>query len=321
MRRFVASSTAVLLGLLLSGCKDDLKPVTATWNTTATEWQAKVDALKADDAEQAQKVISLCSTEGLDPTNVAAKTCAEMKVSTESDKAQLEALTTAMTRNRAVVDAAIKRGKLLEVTVAMEAAKSEMTTLLARVSDNAQLRRDATKGLQAAVTQEFEAAKAAAIAAEAKAALWADAATERKPLELTDIRFTKGTAQLEPAEAGEQTQLQEIVAWANSCPALSFSITAHASKEIAAADAKKMTDGRALAVKKFLVENGVAPSKIASAVGVGAKKPVVDEPEPTSQAAKDMNPDELEALRNKNRGITVQAVELCPRERAELTAP
>jgi outer membrane protein OmpA-like peptidoglycan-associated protein len=75
-------------------------------------------------------------------------------------------------------------------------------------------------------------------------------------------------------------------------------------------------------VKKFLFDNGVAPSKIVSATGSGSKKPIVDEPEPASEAAKAMNPEELEALRNKNRRLTLQAVNVCPvAERAEVVQP
>ncbi len=322
MRRSIVASSVVALGLLVSGCKDDLRPVTAAWAVTTTEWQAKVEALKADDAELNQKMNGLCSTEGLDPANPAAKTCAELKVTQQTDKLELEALVAALGRNRAVVEQAMARGKLLEVSVLIDAAKGELTPMLARVTDNAQLRREASKRLQSAVTQEFEAAKASAIAAEAKAMVWKQAAADKTALELTDIRFNPGTSELETAEAGAQKQLQELAVWANSCPALTFSITAHTSKELAATDAKRLTEGRAAAVRKFLVENGVAPAKIVSAVGAGSKKPIAEEPEPASEAATTKTPADLEALRNKNRRLTIQAVTPCPDgERAEVAAP
>lgn len=321
MRRFLNPSVAIASLLLVASCKDDLKPVTETWNASAAEWQAKIDALKKEDADQRQQISGVCATEGLDPTNVAAKTCGELKMSADSDKGQTDALTEGMGRHKALVDAAIKRGKLLEVSVAMDAAKAELNTLLARATQTIELRRETTKKLNEAVAVEFEAAKAAAQASEAKAALWKQAAMEKKPLELTDIRFTKGTAQLEGEEAGEQKQLKEVVAWANGCPAMTFSITAHESKELPAADAMKLTNARALAVKKYLIDNGVAANKIVSAKGEGFKNPVADEPEPTAPAAKDMNPEDLETLRAKNRRTTIQAVEACPAERAEVVNP
>ena len=320
MRRSIVAFSLAVLGLLLGGCKDDLRPVTADWTATTAAWQSKLDGLKAEDVELSQKVKGLCSTEGLDPANPAAKSCAELTVTQQTDKQELDALVAALGRHRTAVDQAIARGKKLEVSVLMDAAKAEVGTMLARVTDNAQLRREASKGLQAAVTTEFEAAKAAAISAEAKSMMWKQAAADRTPLELTDIRFT--ATELEAADVAGQKQLQEVLVWANSCPALSFSITAHTSKELAAFDAKKLTDGRAAAVKKFLVENGVAPTKIVSATGMGAKKPIADEPEPLSDAAKAMNPADLEALRNKNRRLTIQAVTPCPAgERAEVAAP
>jgi len=321
MRHLLSCSVAAVSLLMVTGCKDDLKPVTATWSASAADWQAKADALKKEDAEQMQKINGVCSTEGLDPGNVAAKSCAELKMSIESDKTQLDSLNEAMARHKVLVDASIGRGKLLEVSVAMDAARAEVNTLLARVTQNTDLRRESSKKLQEAVTVEFEAAKAAALAAEAKAAMWRAAAAEKKPLQLTDIRFMKGTAQLEGAEAGEQTQLQEVVAWANGCPALTFSITAHESKELPAAEAMKLTNARAQAVKKYLVDNGVAATKIVSAKGEGFKTTIADEPDPTAPAAKEMNPADLETLRGKNRRTTIQAVEACPAERAEVVSP
>jgi outer membrane protein OmpA-like peptidoglycan-associated protein len=311
--------TLTALALFCTGCKDDLKPATEAWTTVSTDWQSKVEALGLDSADQAKRLDALCKTEGLDPSNVAGKSCAELKVTQESDRSQLETLAAATTRHREIVAQAIKRGKLLEVQVAMDAAKAEVTMLLARATDNAQLRRDAGKALEAAVAQEIEAAKTAQLAAEAKAELWRQAALERRPLDLTDIHFTGRTRDLEPPEAGAQPQLQQLADWANSCAGLTFNITAHESKDLAPAEAKRLTDGRALAVKNYLIEHGVTVGKIVAATGAGSKQPVVEEPPPDSDAAKAMNPDDLEALRAKNRRITVQAVTVCPRaERAEL---
>ena len=319
---FALPLSIAVLGLLFAGCKDDLKPVIATWTPLAAQWQSQVDLLTTDDVTQTRKVNGLCSTEGLDPGNVATKTCAELKVTSQSDKAQLETLVAALSRHRQTVDATIVRGKRLEVSVVMEAAKTELTALIARATDNAQLRREASKQLQTVVDQELDTARALAVVAAAKAMKWKQASTERTPLELTEIRFTRGTAQLEGPEAGAQSQLQEVIVWANSCPALSFSINAHESKELAPAQAKKLTDGRAAAVRKFLVDNGVAASKIVGATGNGSTRPIVDEPEAASLTAAAMNPEELEALRNKNRRVTIQAVEVCQTaERAELSAP
>ncbi len=321
MRRSVLPSL-VGLGLLLAGCRDDLKQMSTGWSAVKAEWQTKAEVLKLDDAEQAKRFVALCSFAGLDPGNVASKSCVELKVTDQADRAQLEALLTGIARQEVAVDQSVGRGKRLAASAAIETAKEEVTMLFARVTDSAQLRREALKGLQLAVTQELEAAKTAAIVAETKALLWRRASIDRTPLELTDIRFTQGTAELEGPEAGKQRQLQELLVWANSCPSLTFSVAAHESKELAPAQAQTLTDGRALAVLKFLVANGVAPAKIVSATGNGAKRPIADEPAATSAAAKAMNPDELEALRNKNRRITVQAVGVCVEgERAELSRP
>lgn len=322
LRTLTSSLAALALALVLPGCKDDLGPLQATWATTAEQWQKKIEALNADDVVQTAKLARLCSTPGLDPTNVAAKTCAELTLGAAPEKAQLEALGSAMQRHGAVVGAAIGRGKRMPALAAIEASNTEMINLLARVTDNAQRRRVASKALEEVVTSEVDAAQKAAAAAEARAALWRQAATERTPLELTDIRFVARTAELESPEAGTQRQLEQLVLWANTCPRLTFSITAHESRELTAAQAKALTDGRAAAVKTFLIEHGVAPTKILSATGSGSKVQLADEPAPQSEAATAMNPDELEALRNKNRRITIQAAAVCPvGERAALVRP
>jgi len=311
MCRSISPYIAVL-GLVVAGCKDDLRPMTAEWNTVTAKWQTRADALKASGLDQTQKLSALCATAGLDPGNVAAKTCAGLKETQLTDQAQFDTLRSSMARHQAEVAKAIKRGKGPEVSAAMEAAKGEVTALLGRVSDKGEPRDEALKSLQAAVTSELEAAKVAAIAAEAKAELWRQAAVDRKPLELTDVRFTKGTAELEAPDSVAQSQLQEFKVWANRCPELRFTITSHESKELAAAEAMKLTRKRAVAVEKFLVDNGVAASKIVRASGNGSKTQIADEPAPASAAARAMNPEELEALRNKNRRITIQAVDVCP---------
>jgi outer membrane protein OmpA-like peptidoglycan-associated protein len=318
MNRSIAPYIAVL-SLLGAACRDDLTTTSAEWSTTTDGWQTRVDALVADQVAQGQKIDGWCATPGLDPGNVAAKTCAALKVTRTSEQANLEALVGAMARHLGAVDRAMGKGKLPDITPAKEAAKAELTALLGRVEGDALPRREAAKALEGAVTSEVEAAKVAALAASAKAELWRQASAERKPLELTDIRFTKGTAEL---EAGGQRQLDELTAWANGCPGLTFSITAHDSKERANAEAVELTGKRAAAVKRFLVDAGVVASRVVSVSGHGSSTPVADEPEPTSAAALAMNPDELETLRNKNRRITVQAVATChPGLHAEWALP
>lgn len=302
----------VAIAVLLGGCHDDLRPVTASWTEQSKQWHGKVEALKNDDTAQAQKISGLCATEGLDPASSAAKACAELKVTSQSDKAGLDGLGAALARHKAGVDQALARGKRLEVAVAIDAANAEIPLLIARVADDAQLRKEAGRGLEAAVTEEFEIARAAAITAEARALTWKQAAVDRTPLELTAIRFQKDAAALEP---GAQNELQELVTWASSCAGLTFSITAHGAAQPQTQMEQRLTDARAAAVKKFLVDNGVAATRILSATGIGARKPIAAEPE----AAAALSPEALERLRTANHRVTIQAVSVCPMgERAEL---
>ncbi len=165
-----------LLGGVTAGCQDDLKASVASWNTAAAQWQGKVDGLKADDLEQTQKLNGLCSTEGLAPNNLASKTCAGLDVTAQRSRADLQSLQSAMARNRTRVDLAIARGKRTEVAEAVDLATTELTALVDRVNGDIKRRHEACLTLQTAITEEFEAAKKAALEAQAKAVVWRQAA-------------------------------------------------------------------------------------------------------------------------------------------------
>ena len=106
--------------------------------------------------------------------------------------------------------------------------------------------------------------------------------------------------------------LQELVAFSQGCPELTFDITGHTSKEGAADKNLKLSEQRAVAVKKALVAAGVRESAIGATSGAGSTKPAVAEPDPDSEEAKKLGPEKVEALRNVNRRITINVTKHCP---------
>jgi outer membrane protein OmpA-like peptidoglycan-associated protein len=292
---------AFCLVAVLCGCNDDVRPLAARWEETSQDWGRKLAALKADQIEQTKRMTDFTNAPGLNPDGPVAKGAASLQTSSENDQLALEVLSTAVARHLAAVPEALAKRKRDAAVRAIDAANAEVVPLLARVTESAEVRRLEVKSLGVAVNQELEDTR--------EAQRWDAAAVERAPLELTNIRFLEGTAELEAPE--NQRELEKLIAWANGCPSLSFSLTGHTSRELEAKEALALTENRVATVKKFLIDHGVPARKIVTAAGAGWSTPVVEEPEPGTSAALEMRPAALEALRAKNRRITVQTVSTC----------
>jgi outer membrane protein OmpA-like peptidoglycan-associated protein len=126
-----------------------------------------------------------------------------------------------------------------------------------------------------------------------------------------DIDFLPGTDRINTVKPESAAALKELVAFAQSCPELRFDLIGHTSKEGAADKNLKLSESRAVAVKKELVAAGLPEANIGKTSGAGSTQPASAEPDPESDEAKKMAPEKLEALRNVNRRITVTVTQHC----------
>lgn len=87
-----------------------------------------------------------------------------------------------------------------------------------------------------------------------------------------DLKFETGSTQL--TENGERT-VDSLVAVLKSYPSVKVSLEGHTDTTGDAAANKALSEQRADAVKRMLVENGIAPDRV-QAVGYGQERPVAD---------------------------------------------
>lgn len=89
---------------------------------------------------------------------------------------------------------------------------------------------------------------------------------------LHDILFDVDQAFLRPESYAE---LDRVVRLMNENPELRIEIQAHTDSKASAAHNKKLSDRRAESALQYLIENGIAPSRMKS-IGFGATRPVAD---------------------------------------------
>lgn len=118
-----------------------------------------------------------------------------------------------------------------------------------------------------------------------------------------DILFIVNTDQFNYDEPGTRPSLAKLLEYVNQCDKLVVTLEGHASAEGNPKRNQELSDLRAKRVKAWLIEQGVKPEKIVGVLGYGSTQQKV--PEPTGAALKKMSKDELEAIRKKNRRITV----------------
>lgn len=125
-----------------------------------------------------------------------------------------------------------------------------------------------------------------------------------------DIRFKLNTDQFDFDRPETEKNLSELLTYLQeSCDELQVMLEGHASSEGPAKRNKELSQQRAQKVRQWLLEKGVASSKIKGAVGYGSSMPAV--PEPSTAQMKRMGKDELEAIRGKNRRIEVAVLREC----------
>jgi len=121
------------------------------------------------------------------------------------------------------------------------------------------------------------------------------------------ILFIVNTDNFDMSQPGVLENLNKIKALAEQCDGLKVEIEGHASSEGEAKHNQDLSEMRAAAVKKWLLDQGVKPEHIANTVGYGSSRPVIPEPKPGKKVTAKM----LEDARKQNRRIAVRVVETC----------
>lgn len=128
-----------------------------------------------------------------------------------------------------------------------------------------------------------------------------------------DIRFRLNTDEFDFEQPETRENLNELLTYMReSCDNLQVMLEGHASGEGPAERNRELSDLRARRVQAWLLEQGIAPSKIRGAIGYGAQQPRVREP--SGAAAKRMSRDQLESVRRLNRRIEVAILKDCEDE-------
>lgn len=125
-----------------------------------------------------------------------------------------------------------------------------------------------------------------------------------------DIRFKVSTDEFDFEQPETAKNLNELLTYMQeSCEELQVMVEGHASADGPAQRNKDLSELRAQKVRQWLLEQGVAQSKIRGAVGYGSAMPRVKEPAPAK--AKKMTKEELETIRRQNRRIEVAVLKEC----------
>jgi outer membrane protein OmpA-like peptidoglycan-associated protein len=121
------------------------------------------------------------------------------------------------------------------------------------------------------------------------------------------IIFIVNTDNFDLREPGTIENLNKIKALVEQCENLKVEIEGHASSEGKADRNQELSDMRAAAVKKWLIDQGVNPNHISRTVGYGSSRPVIPEPKQGKKVTAAM----VEKARAQNRRIAVRVVETC----------
>jgi outer membrane protein OmpA-like peptidoglycan-associated protein len=128
-----------------------------------------------------------------------------------------------------------------------------------------------------------------------------------------DIRFVLNTDEFDTKQPETEQNLQELLSYMQeSCDDLQVMIEGHASADGPPERNRELSKLRAQKVQQWLIDQGVAPTKIRGAMGFGSSMPRVVEPSPA--VAKTMSKDQLEAIRRQNRRIEIAVLRDCSRQ-------
>jgi len=118
------------------------------------------------------------------------------------------------------------------------------------------------------------------------------------------VLFIVNTDKFDMTVPGTMESLNKIHALVEQCPDIRVEIEGHASTEGTTVRNQELSELRAGAVKNWIINQGVSPTKITRTIGYGSSRPVIPEPKRGTK-------DQIEAARKQNRRIAVRVVETC----------
>ncbi|HVV87042.1 MAG TPA: OmpA family protein, partial [Kofleriaceae bacterium] len=304
---FRAVVVAALAALAVPACdhveRSNSDPARERWSKEGDDIRVRATDLRTREQALAGRINALAVPAGTEDAGLA-DTIAQLKTRLDPMDQACLAVEQALTRVTGEVELALSKPDKL-------AAKRTVDTGLATFDAAA----DTAKSVLDDVTPQVATAEALmqrlADGAKAEQKRFDTLATSGGSLELSEIDFKPGTADLDLSHADGKATLDHLVAFAGACDGLRFSITGHTSREGKPAANKALSLARADAVKAYLTTAGVAPAKISATAGVGGNQPLVDEPEPGTPEEAAMPPGELAARRDKNERISVKVETPC----------
>lgn len=123
-------------------------------------------------------------------------------------------------------------------------------------------------------------------------------------IDFPDILFIVNSDEFNFNEPSTIASLKKLLEYMQQCDNLGVVIEGHASEEGNPKRNQVLSEKRAKKVRAWLLEQGVAPSKILGAIGYGSTRPKIKE-QPT------MTPQEREQARKTNRRITISVERPC----------
>ena len=124
--------------------------------------------------------------------------------------------------------------------------------------------------------------------------------------EFSNIFFKGNSDNFDFSRPETEENLNALRDYLNSCESVGILVEGHTSSEGKAAWNLKLSAMRAVKVEKWLVAQGVDPSKIIGTVGYGSRLPKLLEPDPSLLSA-----EAVERVRAQNRRITTLIREPC----------
>ncbi len=296
----------------LTSCQDDITIEKAQWETLTKEMIGKVTGMKKGHAEMLASLAGLQLPTGNDALTLA-KTAFEAKLGAQG--AAIEGLDKGLSAAKAAIEPLMMAGKKEPLMAAISAQKSTLGGLMTKVTDMMTSNTAEMGNMQKMIADAAAAPAGGGMvpSVDDMAKKLAEAFKMKgAKLDFSDIDFKAGTATIDAAKPTSKATLEKLVTFMKSCKELSVDVVGHTSKEGKPAANEKLSLDRANSIKAYLVKAGIGAKQIAKTAGNGSKTSLVAEPEADSAEAKAMKPEELEALRNKNRRIEVDVVTPCP---------
>lgn len=299
---------ALTLASTLLACGEDLAPSQTQWAQWVTEHAAVAKATRA-------RFNKLAGEAGR-VTAVGAAVTSKDRLSSELRRVgrDVDSLEGAILKGQEVVSHSIEYGKNDAVLAAKGDADRRWQSLAGHVeTDLKALETEfgALQKLNAAETTRVAAAAAAATAAQGTVYDAHRLSHQGGSFDFGDITFKKGKPEIDTDKAETKAELDRLVALFKTCDDFKADLVGHSDKAGDSKRNEKVSEERAQAVRKYLIEKGVKDTQLGKATGVGGREPLVDEPDPDSEAEKKMDPKALDAARAKNRRITLKVTGTC----------